>query len=165
LEERSPGVCYCELGVHVWELHGTYPIFKNGAGLNVAVMGKSHCVMDEYPALCYAKCSLGEHIMNWERVHFLELSGTAFPIWTVAGLNFELAIRGREALCDETLVFTWHGENGLCQMKVIYSFIFEDAVCQRTRGPTKCKKRRILPTNSQQLPSKNYHCMLLAQIP
>jgi hypothetical protein len=64
-EECSPGLCYCELGVNVWELHGTYPIL-NGAGLNVAIMGKSHCVMNKYSALCYAQYSLGEHIMNWE---------------------------------------------------------------------------------------------------
>ncbi len=35
-------------------------------GLNVAIMGKSHCVMNQYPALCYAEYSLGEYVMNWE---------------------------------------------------------------------------------------------------
>jgi hypothetical protein len=61
--------------------------------------------------LQYAEYSLGVimNILRIGRVHCLELSGT-FPVWTFAGLNFELAIRGREALCDESLVFTCHGE-------------------------------------------------------
>jgi hypothetical protein len=41
-------------------------LFINGDGLNVAIMGKSHCVMNEYPAVCgiFTRCYY-EHITNW----------------------------------------------------------------------------------------------------
>ncbi len=51
----------------------------------------------------------------------MEFSGT-FPIGTVAGLNFELAIRGREALCDESLVFTCHVSPSQSIITVIRAF-------------------------------------------
>ncbi len=125
----------------------------NGVGLNVAIMGKEPLCdewMNEYPAVgrIFTRC----YYMNilWiGRVHCLELGGTFPPIWVVWGFELRNCHKKgqREALCDESLVFTHAMEKWILSNE---SYV----LCQGRDAPQNAKKRRILPTNGQQLPSK-----------
>jgi hypothetical protein len=70
----------------------------------------------------------------------LELSGT-FPISTVAGLNFELAIRGREVLCDESLVFTCHGKMDMSN-ESYFIHLFLKTHCVKDKRPHKMQNTK-----------------------